>query len=205
MRYLLQISLLFIAVVLAASFAQAQVCEGDIELRTQAQVDVFNCVEVTGGLYIGPIYVNQTTDITNLDGLSELTRATTVTIIRNDNLVSLEGLGSLAILEGGIRIDQNNSLTSLNGLSAIDRIGPPPPNNDGTQGYIVIDSNNSLTDLSALSEVSEDVGSLSITYNNALNSLGGLNNIVYDQLRITGNPSLKSLSGLSTLGSGDLS
>ena len=46
----------------------AQVCAGDITLSSQAEVDAFNCAEVTGTLTISG------TDITNLDGLYMLTK-----------------------------------------------------------------------------------------------------------------------------------
>ena len=46
--------------------AVAQVCQGDVTLSSQAQVDAFNCVEVDGNLTISG------NSISNLDGLATL-------------------------------------------------------------------------------------------------------------------------------------
>jgi hypothetical protein len=50
----------------------AQTCQGDVSLSSQAEVDAFSCVEVTGFLII------EGDDITNLDGLSECGKSVAV-------------------------------------------------------------------------------------------------------------------------------
>ena len=57
----------------------AQECIGSYFLTSQAEVDVFNCTTVTGDVDIGdkfiddPDYPGHFSNITNLNGLSELT------------------------------------------------------------------------------------------------------------------------------------
>ncbi len=70
-------AVLLAALVVVVPAAQAQVCEGDIILETQADVDAFACTEVTGNLIIES---GATDPITSLTGLSSLTRAVRIFI-----------------------------------------------------------------------------------------------------------------------------
>jgi len=112
MRSLFPTALLFAAVVLAAPFAQAQVCEGNVTLTTQAEVDAYNCSVVNGFLRIAG------SDITNLDGFSGLTLAGALWVTYNDALESIAGLMNLTSVDdfGGLQIVGNPALESLAGL-----------------------------------------------------------------------------------------
>ncbi|MEL6770233.1 MAG: hypothetical protein AAFP18_04135, partial [Bacteroidota bacterium] len=81
-----------LTVVLSAPVVAAQVCQGNITLRTQAEVDAFGCTEVTGILTI------QDTD---------------------ESISSLAGLESLAIVGGDFTLLGTESLLSLQGLNAL--------------------------------------------------------------------------------------
>lgn len=60
--------------VLTPHSLHAQVCTGDMTLKTQAEVDAFSCSEFTGNLRVDGSYsYPNPTDIVNLDGLSSLT------------------------------------------------------------------------------------------------------------------------------------
>lgn len=89
-RYL---RLLLIAALAQGSSVKAQDTNCDTELRSQTEVDAFDCASISE-LRI------QGSDITNLGGLSEL-----------------------ASVSGGIIIFENDALTSLSGLGALTSVG----------------------------------------------------------------------------------
>src|SRR5687768_12748392 len=64
-------------------FAQSSapgICEGDVTLSSQAEVDAFNCTEITGSLTISGA------DIVDLSPLNILTKVGTIIISENTNL-----------------------------------------------------------------------------------------------------------------------
>ena len=93
------------------------VCTGDETLTTQADIDGFDCTEVTGNLFIyGP-------DVTNLDGLSALTSVGgDVTISDNAALADLDGLSGLTSVGALLVISGNDALTRL-GLPKLMSVG----------------------------------------------------------------------------------
>src|SRR5574339_824462 len=87
--------------------AKAQVLNGDIVLDSQADVDAFNYTEVNGKITVSG------NNITNLNGLSELTKCTELSISINPNLTNIIGLANLQEVVHTLRIRNNFTLTSL--------------------------------------------------------------------------------------------
>lgn len=172
--------------------AHAQICPG-MTLNTQAEVDAFNCVTVTGNLFI------QGSGITNLNGLSELTSVGgNLSLFNNNDLTSITGLGALTNVGGTLGISANNDLTSLTGLNALTSV----------DGGVVISNNDALTTLTGLNALTSIGGSLRINNNDALASLTSLGALTSVGVSITieHNDVLASLSGLGGITSlgGDL-
>jgi hypothetical protein len=190
----------------------------NITLNTQAQVDAFNATVVTGTITItGPT-------ITNLNGLSELTKCQKLIILSNANLTSIIGLANLEEVESTLTIGGNTILTNLAGFSSLASVGefitisnnPALTNLDGLFslthvgslfGKFTIDNNDALTNVDGLSAVTFLPG-LAITNNAALTDLDGLANlesIGFSGLVIENNSALSNIDGLSKMGTtGDL-
>lgn len=203
----------------------AAVCEGDVTLTSQAEVDAFDCTEVTEYLKIsGP-------DITNLDGLSELVRVGGLRIANNENLTDVDGLSSLEVITGKVgdpetlvisgnpmlgSLDGFSSLTSINGFFRIDH-------NASLQTikgfplisqveYLNINNNPSLKSLEGFTSLASVRGrwaAFDISNNAALESINGFSSLTeiigipYCYAEISNNPSLKNINGLSALSSVD--
>jgi hypothetical protein len=143
-----------------------------IEFTTQEQIDNFpknypNCKSIGGRLTISG------SDITNLNGLSQLTSLNNVYIYQNNSLTSLYGLhnvtsvanlriGTLELNRGG-----NPALTSLTGLNALTNISYD----------LEIFDNPSLTSLTGLDNLTDIGMSLSISENEMLSSIVSLKNV----------------------------
>lgn len=207
---------IIIIVLCVAMGLNAQSClpEG-ITFTTQAQIDSFQynhpgCVEIEGDVVINGY------DITNLNGLSELTSIGGYLQIRNissptslsslENLTSIEGdlqiwnntgLTSLSSLENltsigeDLRIWYNSALTNLNGLDSVALIG----------GKLEINNNPALTNLTGLENLPSIGGGLYITSNDALTSFTGLENLTFigGHLEIDYNNAITSLTGLDNI------
>ena len=167
----------------------------DILLSTQVDVDNFQTTYGGGGVcdaVSGRLTIRDSTDITNLNGLSNLTSiGGGVVISSNDALTSLDGLSSLTSVGGDLRISQNFLLTSLDGLSSLTSVG----------GGLHIIENTDLTNLNGLSNLTSLGGILIIYLNDALTNLDGLSSLTSmdGDLHIWGNASLTNLDGLSSL------
>jgi hypothetical protein len=165
--------LLFIAwVILQPTTMLSQGClpEG-ITFTTQEQIDNFQanypgCVEIEGGVIIGDWMSGS--DITNLNGLSDLTSiGDGLQIGNNPALTNLTGLDNLHNIGGDFWIYWNHALANLTGLDNLISIG----------GLLGIDDNNALVNLTGLYNLSTIGSDLIITNHNALTSLTGLENI----------------------------
>src|SRR5690554_3428141 len=85
---------------------------GSIELNTQNEVDefIYNCYEeITYLLKISG------EDITNLDGLQNLTYVGALVLVDNDSLINIDGIQKITSMES-LDIINNISLLSLDGL-----------------------------------------------------------------------------------------
>lgn len=197
------------AVLLAAPNAQAQVCEGDVQLPTQGAVDSFACSEVTGGLFIYGGGIN------NLDGLNELVSVEEALSVSFTSLVTLDGLSSLQYVGWGLRLEENASLEDISGLGSLTSIGSLEVvqndallNIDGLDGITSlpgvtsIRNNDVLSDTNGLSGLTS-AGEIWIQDNAALEHVDGLVNLtsVSWKFVIAGNHALTNVDGLAGLAS----
>ncbi len=201
-----------VSFILFASQMVGQVCSGNITLSDQAAVDAFDCTSVTGSITITG------SDITNLNGLSELISVGgSLLVIDNSSLINIGGLSSLTSV-GGLRIGSNSSLTNIDGLSALISVGglgiddnSSLTNIDGLSGLTAVGSlgiidNSSLTDIDGLSGITFVGGNLTIRGNLILTNIDGLSALTtigdtgpFESLRIVNNSSLTDIDGLSSL------
>ena len=127
-------TLLLVAALAATPVARAQVCPGPVTLSSQAEVDAFDCTEVTSDLTI------EGSDIVNLDSLASLTAVGDLLILYSGVVTDLTGLGGLTSVGGDLYIEGNYALTSLKGLGGLTAVG----------GDLGISNNNALTSLVGL-------------------------------------------------------
>lgn len=201
--------------IIAGGACIPKVCEGDVTLTSQAEVDAFSCNEIVGSLTISG------DDITNVDALSSLRFLRAGLIVENNpNLQNLSGLSSLITVGGfqAIRIANNPSLIEINGFSAL---------TEATPGGIVFEHNNSLTNISGFNALrtiganvyavvisdnpslvgidgftsADSISSILIKNNNALGSINGFSNLttIRGQLEIVNNNALKSFNGFDKI------
>ena len=192
----------------------AQECVGDYNLTTQSEVDNFNCTSVTGALIITGDY---TGNITNLDGLSELTSVGGNFIIcMNPELTNIDGLASLTLVGESLQIWDNPLLTNIDGLSALTSIGgslgflwynAALTNIDGLSaltsvgGPVYIVGNPVLTNIDGLASLTSVGGEVFIFLTDALTNIDGLASLtsVRGDLEIAENASLTNIDGLAAL------
>lgn len=199
------------------------ICQGDVVLRTQAEVDAFcGCEVIEGDLIIGKRGGdNQFADINSLSRLSNLQRVNGNINIDNSTLNSVSELSNLTYIGGTLAFANNPNLTNLIGLEKVSFIGL----------RLVFSSNLNLLDVSALSGLktinrgllfsgtgiksisflssleTQELARIEITNCNNLTNLDGLENInVLNNdnpnsitLLIAGNDNLTDLKGISNL------
>jgi hypothetical protein len=161
------------------------ICDSDITLSSQAEVDAIDCTKITGDLTIsGP-------DITNLYGLSEITHiGGSLRITGNDNLTNINGLSNLKSIGESLELLDNHSLISIEGLAEIRYI-----NSD-----LRISNNVSLTSLKGLQNLKSVEANLDIVGNDALLNLSNLSSLLTaTYLSIKDNKNLINLDGLQSL------
>ncbi len=94
--------------------ANAAICEGSLTLGSQAEVNAFDCSEVTGSLTISGA------DIVDLSSLSVLTSVGgSLTIDDNPALTVVDGFDKLTSVGGGIWIYYNPAMISFSGFDAL--------------------------------------------------------------------------------------
>lgn len=186
MRKLFCRFLMIVAVLLTAFNASSQIWNGPITLNTQAQVDGFNFTVVNG-----TITVTGST-ITNLNGLSELTKCQSLIISSNANLTSIIGLANLEEVENSLTIRNNSILTNLVGFSSLASVGT------AGSDALTIENNDMLLSVGGLFSLTS-AQSLKIDGNAILANLDGLTALttVVDFFTISNNPTLANLNGLS--------
>ena len=169
--------------------AVAQVCQGDVTLSSQAQVDAFNCVEVDGNLTISG------NSISNLDGLATLKKVSNSLIIRdNPALLNLNGLMNLTAVGGALSVTNNDKLTDLNGFSSLGSIA-------ATFGSLQIGDNQLLNNLDGFSSLINANGPITITDNPFLETINGFSamSTLRGGIKISNNEALKSINGFNGL------
>jgi hypothetical protein len=217
-KTLRQLAILILIAMIFSAPASAQDCTPDeITLFSQAEVNNFQinhgpCDTVTEGLYING------NDIVDLSPLSALTTVGGdilrggVFIWGNTALTNLNGLSALTRVDGFFEIFNNTALTNLNSLSALTSVGyftifnnPTLANLDGLSGLttvrtLTIEYNTALTNLNGLSALTSAVN-LQILNNPTLANLDGLSGLttVPGTFSIRYNTALTNLEGLSGL------
>ena len=186
LRNWLCLAILFIGS--CCSFAQCP--SGNVFLDTQQKIDDFivqypNCTEIDGLLKIQGL--NST--ITNFDGLINITK-TKGLHVEYTAATNLNGLHNITIIDGELRINDNNNLTELAALEQITQTET-----------LLISSNNNLTDIDELSNLNTVTYFLDINQNDKLTSLQGLSGLttVEDLFNLRFNNALTNLSGLENL------
>ncbi|MFD0963252.1 hypothetical protein [Pseudofulvibacter geojedonensis] len=146
-----------------------------------------------GGMHVGDV-VLETQEEVNRFGLlnySAIQGSLTIGINNSaiNDIVSLTPLQGLSFVTGGLSIDSNDQLTSLNGLQNLETNTLSVTNNDA---LVSLEGLNSITSLSTQTN---------IHWNDSLISLNGLNNLTTSNglILIIGNNSLESLDGLESL------
>jgi PA domain/Secretion system C-terminal sorting domain len=170
---------------------KAQTFTGDLTLTTQAQIDAFNYTEVTGFL---TIVESSSGNITNLNGLSELTSVGLfLSIHNNTTLANLDGLSNLTAVGSSVYINSNSALTDLNGLSGVTSV---------VQDFYIT-GNAALPNLNGLSNCTFVGGALVIEENAALTIINLSNLTAVSTFNIRDNALLTNfdLPLLSSIGS----
>jgi len=115
----------------------------------------------------GSLEVAGNASLLNFSGLDNLTSiGNEIRIGENASLIDLTGLGNLTSVGGNIEIYDDN-LNSLAGLDNLTTVG----------GALKINYNTSLSSIAGLANLTSIGGYIEIYYNDALNSLEGLENI----------------------------
>ncbi|WP_412068727.1 hypothetical protein [Rubrivirga sp. IMCC43871] len=211
------VRLLALALFSLASSVEAQVCEGDLLLRTQAEVDAVSCTEVTGNLQIteaagtaDPITslrplttvstvgeslsIYNTTALETLDGLENVAADGYVNVRSNAALRSLGNLPGIVSSSGIVAIEGNAVLDDIAGLAGL-----------RSAGFIVVEDNPALRSLAGLAGI-DTLSALHIRNNESLETLGDhwaltavTSPVSFRGLYIEGNPALADLDVLTDL------
>ncbi|MGV6832728.1 MAG: hypothetical protein ACWA5P_14345 [bacterium] len=142
----------------------------------------------------GSLYVS-TNELTNLEGLNNLTKVSRLVFYLNDSLENLNGLDGLIAIEGNnqtnsdyglneLLIRLNPSLLNLNGLNNLQSIGT-----SGNVSLVSIRDNNLLQDINGLESLTT-IGYPAFPYGEVFGS---------SPFIIYGNPQLQHLDGLASL------
>lgn len=166
----------------------------DIILDTQTDVDNFylthaGCTEIIGNLIIRDDWSD---DITNLDGLQQITRVGgDLYLYRNNFLTDFSGLRNINYVGGRLYLNWHPYLENISGFENIDSIG----------GGLYIDRNEAITDLSGFTNLQKIGEDLYISNMDGLTDLSGLPSglAVGGDVRIIGNDVLTDLSHLESL------
>jgi hypothetical protein len=169
-----------------AVYAQQTCTVTNLRLQTQAAVNSFNsaCTTIKGDMSIAGADITDLSPLANIELFDGI-----LTIQNNTSLTTLEGLDNLANAKT-LLILSNNLLTDLSGLEALTSVS----------GTLRIGSNNNLVSLDGLDSLTT-AGSVYVSSNNLLANLSGLGGLesVSDIISINDNNSLASLNGLTSL------
>lgn len=146
-----------------------------------------NVIVVEKGLWL------EHSSILNIDALSNLESVGgSLRLKDNPKLLSLDSLNKLTVIGQGLEIVRQNELLNINGLINLTSIN----------AEIVIEGNPLIESISPLINiVSTDLTYVSITHNDKLINLEGLNGVqnIEDGLFILGNNSLENIDALNTI------
>jgi len=136
---------------------------------------------------VGSTLYLENNQLTNVDGLAKLESVGSELYLRNNKLTNVDGLNSLKTVGGNFYLE-NNQLTNVNGLSALTRVG----------GLFYLQSNQ-LINVDGLSSLTS-VGGIFYLQSNQLTNVDGLNalTMVGNNFNVENNQ-LTNLDGLSNL------
>ncbi|KAF0202569.1 MAG: hypothetical protein FD170_1743 [Bacteroidetes bacterium] len=187
---------------------------GNYHLNHQYQIDSFSsyypdCVTLNGQVKITG------NDITNLNGLNQITSINGSLLVSETNISSLEGLEAIDTISGYLDIVLNNNLLSVEGLDNLQFIGQDLDviQNHQLENFAGFNSltrvgsflrfwyNSKLKNIRGFSNLSSVNGDLWIESNSDLTDLSGFADIdsVGEQLYFRGNTSLQDFSGLGSI------
>ena len=127
---------------------------------------------VSGGI----VSIRRNHDITDLSGLSSLESVNTrINIIKNDNLVSLEGLNNLKSA-GLVSLDNLSSLVTLDGLDNLN-------GEDGSDLILRVQDLKNLESIGPMESLT--TGQLELYRLDSLNNITGLSNLSSGSIRMT--------------------
>jgi len=179
------------------------ICQGDVVLRTQVQVDAFcGCEIIDGRLDIGTQFADINSsdssdihDLSNLIGIREVRQTVN---IKRTKLKNLRGLDSLEVIGKGFGVLINEEIISLAGLEKLKSVGGNTTSQDG----FTISKNRKIEQLNNLRKI-EYIGDWLIIDNNPkLQSIEGLSSsrtTTLDRIFIHDNESLINLNGLENI------
>ena len=179
------------------------ICQGDVVLRTQVEVDAFcGCEIIEGRLDIGTQFADINSsdssdihDLSNLIGIREVRQTVN---IKRTKLKNLKGLDSLEVIGKGFGVLINEEIISLAGLEKLKSVGGNTTSQDG----FTISKNRKIEQLDNLRKI-EYIGDWLIIDNNPkLQSIEGLSSsrtTTLDRIFIHDNESLINLNGLENI------
>ncbi len=188
---------LLITVFYCSGLLSQSCSQNNIYVSNQFLVDIFDCSEVSGNLYIREGW-NVSDTLQHLNGLSELTYIGGDLIIDSNSILeNLNGLQNLDTIMGNLHIEEHNTLGDLGGLNNLKFVG----------GNVVIRDNDKLINFEGLNGLTYigggfDIGGFSTEHgNDGLINLSGLENLTFvgGTLQIRLNQILQDLSGLENL------
>ena len=193
---------LFVVVQISSVFATEEplcnVCQGDVTLSTQAEVNAFNCSEVNGNLTI------EGEDITGFSNLNQLTKIEGNLRVVNTNTQYLDGLENLEYLGGDLYVRNNDQLVLF--FSAAFEQGVKFKF-ETIEGSLTVFDNDQMLSLGGLGNIKTVKGFVDIIANRQMFNLQGFENIEEIQtignshigLQLIGNTSLGALLALEKL------
>ena len=182
-------NLLFVGCMIIGYLALGQIHEGNYTVTNQAQIDTFNYTEITGSLLI------QNTDITNVDGFSELDSiGGYLNIYNNDAITNLNGFNNLTYVGGDFYIQNNNLLQSITGFNNLTQTG----NSSNDEFYI--SDNFALQTIDGFEQLDRINAYFRIWQNSQLQTISGFDIVSsIDNFRIDLNDQLNSLTSFNNL------
>lgn len=163
----------------------------DLILTTQDQVDLaFTQTHVAGNVYIGYCPDKNSSRITNLHGLRNLTKIDGSLLIFETDISVIDGLDKLQEIGGVFSIYMNSSLKEIKNLNSLKTINELSV--FGNDELLHINGFNSLTNCST---------TLTINVNANLETIEGFNNLTYigEDLSITSSNKLVKVKGFESL------
>ncbi|MEM6317398.1 MAG: hypothetical protein AAF960_06990 [Bacteroidota bacterium] len=195
------------------------VCNGNVYLKSQAEVDAFRGCEAIGGeLIIGFFFTDDKSDITSIANLSQLKRVQgRLAIANNPNLTDLRGLEQVENV-GSVALKNNTDLRNVDALENLTQIEfnleiqncPSLSNINGVRNLNFVQRinffNTAIESLQPLANLENTyLSGLSIRECNSLTSLDGLENLgqidgqSFNPFYITSNALLENVSALRNL------